>query len=95
MRMLHFGERLTENAWKKMAKAKKGGASLLTAVSLIEGEILNYLDEHGFARLKKIVRDLDWPMAEVMMGVGALIRDGLVEVRRDRFGLMLHPVAFA
>ena len=78
------------NAWRKMAVAKKGGATLNTTLSLVEGEILTYLEKHGFARVKKVLRELEWPMAEVLMGVGALVRDGLVEVRRDRFGLFLR-----
>lgn len=77
--------------WKKMARAASGGASVVTVLSLVEGEILTYLEQHGFARLKKIVRDLEWPTAEVFMGVGALVREGLIEVRRDRFGVILKP----
>ena len=71
--------------------AKKGGAVLNTTISIVEGEILTYLEKHGFSRLKKVIRDLEWPMAEVMMAVGALIREGLIEVRRDRFGVLLSP----
>ena len=42
-------------------------------------------------RLRKIVSALEWPMAEIMMAVGALIREGLVDARRDRFGVFLKP----
>ncbi len=81
-----------DSPWKKMAKAKSEGASIITVLGIVEGEVLLYLEEHGFARLRKIVRVLEWPMAEVMMAIGALIREGLVEVRRDRFGVILQPV---
>ena len=88
--MWGFNFHFSENGWKRLAKAKRGGVTLLTTLSLVEGEILNYLEQHGVARLKKVVKDLEWPMAEVIMGVGALIREGLVDVRRDRFGVFLR-----
>jgi len=78
--------------WKMMAKAKSEGVSLKAVLGIVEGEILLYLEEHGFGRLRKIVRDLDWPMDEIIIAVGALIHEGLVEVRRDRFGVLLQPV---
>lgn len=78
-----------DNEWKKMARVRKEGVTLFTALSLVEGEILTYLEKHGVARLRKVVRELEWPMAEVLMAVGALIRERLVEVRRDRFGVLL------
>ena len=89
--MVNLKAFLSDNPWIKMAKSTKEGASLASILSVIEGEILLYLEKYGYARLRKLVRELDWPMAEVMMGIGALIREGLVEVRRDRFGVILQP----
>lgn len=93
MKWLNLNFLRSENSpWKRMAKAKSEGVSLSSVLGLVEGEILLYLEEHGFARLRKIVNVLEWPMPEVMMAIGALIQEGLVEVRRDRFGVILQPV---
>ncbi len=78
-----------DSGWKKLARTKEGGAGLFTVLSLVEGEILTYLEENGVARLRKVVQELEWPMAEVMMAVGVLMRERLVEVRRDRFGVLV------
>ncbi len=75
--------------WKRPALPEKRKIALITKLSLVEGEILTYLEKRGVARLRRIVYDLEWPMAEVMMAVGALIRERLVEIRQDRFGVFL------
>ena len=83
--------RMPKHEWKRMAGARRGGATVMTTLALVEGEILDYLEQHGLARLRKVVRELEWPTAEVIMGVGALVREGLIEARRDRFGVLLRP----
>ncbi|MBI2173708.1 MAG: hypothetical protein HYU33_00720 [Candidatus Omnitrophica bacterium] len=53
-------------------------ASLMTPLGLVEGEVLTYLERHQSTTLRRLNRELEWPAYMVMMGVGALIRVGLV-----------------
>ncbi len=54
------------------------GASLMTPLGTIEGEVLEYLDRHHTATLRRLNRELAAPSYMVVMAVGALIRTGLV-----------------
>lgn len=53
--------------------------SLMTPIGVVAGDILSYLGEHGTTPLRRLVRDLPWTSPMVMMAVGALIREGLIE----------------
>ncbi|GEM_PF-3195432 len=61
---------------------KQEGASLMTPLGLIEGDVLNLVESKGRVALKDIVQELTWPEAMVMMSAGALIREGLVQAKR-------------
>lgn len=61
--------------WEKAA-AQQG---LFTTIGLAEGEILNFMEGKGEVALTDIVHHLDWvPWSTIIMGIGALIREGLI-----------------
>jgi len=64
--------------------AGSAGGSVVTLVGLVEGDVLAYLEGHGSATLRELIRALEWSAPLVTMGVGALIRQGLVRgIRHD------------
>ena len=66
---------MDEKEWKGAA-AHQG---LFTTIGLAEGEILNFMEGKGEVALTDIVQHLDWvPWSTVIMGIGALIREGLI-----------------
>lgn len=65
--------------------------AVVTLVGLVEGEVLTYLEEHGAATLRGLIRALDWPAPFVTMGVGALIRHGLVKGVQHDLEIVLEP----
>jgi hypothetical protein len=67
------------------------GPSLMTPLGVISGDVLAYMDGHKRTTLRRLIRELQWPAALVMMGVGALIREGLLRgVQRD-LDVVLEP----
>ncbi len=69
----------------------EGGArspSLMTPLGLMEGAVLTYLEEHGATMLRDLIRKLGRSAAMVTMGVGALIREGLVEGRHQNLDVL-------
>lgn len=69
------------------------GTPLVTVLGVVEGEILSYLEAHGASTMRRIIRMLEWPTMVVVMGVGALIRQGLVRgIRRD-LEVVLEPAS--
>lgn len=67
-------------------------SSLVTTLGLIEGEILSYVEAHGATTLGRLMQDLSWPSQQIVMAIGALLRQGLVSgVTRD-FELVLDAV---
>jgi Mn-dependent DtxR family transcriptional regulator len=66
---------MDEKEWEKAA-AEQG---LFTTIGLAEGEILNFMEGKGEVALTDIVQHLDGvPWSTVIMGIGALIREGLI-----------------
>jgi len=56
----------------------------MTPLGIVEGEVLLSLEHHGETTLRRLIQESQWPARIVMMGVGALIREGLVHgVHRD------------
>ena len=84
----------------RTAGGPAAGTSTVTALGVIEGEVLLYLDVHGAAPIRQLVRELPWPDSMVAATVGALVREGLIRVRRQgsetvvesrRPGFILEP----
>ena len=53
------------------------GASLMTSVGIVAGEILLYLDRQRSTTLQQLRRELPWSSQAITMAVGALIRGRL------------------
>ena len=64
--------------------------SMITLLGLVEGDILEYLETQGSTTLYRLVQALEWPSRLVMMGVGALIREGLVIGRQRELEVVLE-----
>ena len=65
---------MNEKEWRKAAQQ-----GLFTTIGLAEGEILNFMEGKGEVCLTDIVQHLDWvPWSTIIMGIGALIREGLI-----------------
>lgn len=79
---------MDEQQWKELG-IKHEGTSLFTTMSLVEGEILNFMDDKGQVTLTQIVNESKWPEPVVIMGVGGLVREGLVSAtRHNKFVLL-------
>ena len=66
---------MEQKEWEKAA-AQQG---LFTTIGLAEGEILNFIEGKGEVVLTDIVQHLNWiPWSTIIMGIGALIREGLI-----------------
>lgn len=65
--------------------------SLMTPLGVVEGEVLEYLDRHRTATLRRLNRDLSAPSQMVMMAVGALIRAGLVRGTQHELEVVVQP----
>lgn len=63
--------------------------SLITPLGLVAGDVLSYLEEHGVTPLRRMVRELPWTSPMVMMAVGALIREGLIEADQHELEVVL------
>ena len=72
---------------------RRGAAEIVLAslLGLVEGDILLHLDAHGATPVRRLMEELNWPGSMVTMGVGALVREGLVRVRPDEFEAVVEP----
>jgi hypothetical protein len=63
---------------------------LFTAIGLTEGEILNFMEGKGEVALTDIVQHLDGvPWSTVIMGIGVLIREGLIAYKGQNKYILL------
>jgi len=51
---------------------------IMTRLGIAEGDILDYVVAHPSISLNQLIRSLDWQPCLITMGVGLLIREGLV-----------------
>ena len=78
---------MDEKEWEKAA-AEQG---LFTSIGLAEGEILNFMEGKGEVALTDIVQHLDGvPWSTVIMGIGALIREGLIAYKGQNKYVLLN-----
>lgn len=50
----------------------------MTPLGLIAGDVLMHLEAYGATTVRRLTQVLEVPMSLMTMGVGALIREGLV-----------------
>ncbi|MBI1952636.1 MAG: hypothetical protein HYT90_05645 [Candidatus Omnitrophica bacterium] len=81
---------MAEDEWKKPAAEQPQAPSLMTRLALVEGEVLTYLEDRGTTTLRRLIRDLEWAAPLVMMGVGALIRAGLVRATQHDLEVLVE-----
>jgi len=76
----------------RMSERKPGrGVPLITPLGLVAGDVLLYLERRGTSTLRQLVRGVKWPVRMVMMGVGSLIRDGLVLATQNDVEVIVEP----
>jgi len=85
----------TEQELETPSRAETTGASLMTPLGLVEGEILTHLEEHGVTTLRMLIGDLGWPSTMVMMAGGALIRAGLARATQHGLEVLIEPIGTA
>jgi hypothetical protein len=79
---------MNEQQWEKLG-VRQDGASLFTTISLVEGEVLGFIEGKKEITLTDIVNELGLPEPIVMMGVGGLIIEGLVAAKRHNQFVLL------
>lgn len=64
---------------------------LFTTIGLVEGEILNFMEGKEEVALTDIVQHLDGlPWSTIIMGIGALIREGLIAYEGQNIYVLLN-----
>jgi len=74
--------------WRELG-IQQEGALLFTSISIAEGEILNFMEGKDEVTLTDLVDQLNLPMPIIMMGMGVLIREGLVAAKRHNQYVLL------
>lgn len=64
---------------------------LITTLGLVAGDVLLYLERRGATTLRGLARELQWPVQMIVMGVGALIREGLVRGVAQDLDVLVEP----
>ncbi len=67
------------------------GLPLITSLGIIEGEILIALERDGALTLRELTRALTWPARLIMMAVGGLVREHLIQVTQFERDLVIEP----
>lgn len=67
------------------------GASLLTQLGLAEGDVLTYVETSGAKSLRRVIRDSPWSSSMVLMAVGALIRERLIQGVQHELDVIVAP----
>ena len=76
---------------RKNDAKKRAGVPLITPLGLVAGDVLLYLERRGASTLRQLARGVKWPVRMVMMGVGALIREGLVLATQNEVDVIVEP----
>ncbi len=73
------------------ASAGTDGPSLITLLGVVSGEVLLYTERQGRTTLRHLIQTLEWPASFIMMGVGALVRQGLLRALQQEVDIILEP----
>ena len=82
---------ITNEEWNKIG-AVADHASMNMLVSLVESDVMEYIENKRSVSLDALVRDLTHPGLVTAMSVGALVRDGLVRLLKDGDHIQLESV---
>ena len=52
---------------------------LMTRIALVEGNVLERLENEKIIILRELIKDLDWEPCAISMAVGSLMRQGMIE----------------
>jgi DNA-binding MarR family transcriptional regulator len=64
----------------------------MTRLGLIEGDILNYLEDSPHESLHQLIHELKWEPCVISMAAGSLIRQGLIRTVRVGRDVMLEVI---
>lgn len=81
---------MNDEQWNELHVIKKG-SSLMSVISIAEGDSLREIELRGSITLRELVEASEYPVAICMMAVGSLIRRQLVHCERDEQHIRLHP----
>ena len=62
---------MDDQQWEKLG-VKQEGASLLTMLNVVEGEILDFMEGKGEVTFSYLVSHIEWPEVVVVMATGGL-----------------------
>ena len=65
--------------WKKLPEVQMAETSLMTSVGLVSGAVLLHLEEWGLATLHELLESVEGSVETMLMAIGALLREGLIE----------------
>ena len=51
----------------------------MTRIALVEGNVLERLENEKIIILRELIKDLDWEPCAISMAVGSLMRQGMIE----------------
>ena len=66
------------------------GTPIITNLGIISGEILTDLEQHGSSTMRRLIRELSWPMPLVVMAIGALVREGLIRASQHDLEVVIE-----
>jgi hypothetical protein len=77
--MTEFLLPLSVDEWKKPPLPSEA-TPLASLLGFIECDILTYLETNGSTSVSCLIRELEWPVPMVLMGLGSLVRFGLIRM---------------
>lgn len=81
---------MTDAQWNELHVIKKG-SSLMSVLSIAEGDSLREIERLGSLTLRELTETSEYPAAICLMAVGSLIRRQLVHCERDARSIRLYP----
>ena len=64
--------------------------SLMTPLGIVSGEVLLFIEKNGKTTLRNLIHELPWPATLIVMGVGVLIRNGLIQGVQQELEVILE-----
>jgi hypothetical protein len=67
--------------------------SLMTPLGMAAGEILTEVDSDGAVTLRHLVETIGWPVHLIVMALGVLVREGLVQAAQQGPDVRIASIA--